>query len=299
MRAWIVYNGSAFSEVMMAQVDTFVGAFEEDGIDCTCVLNEHLAAFTGAPVQASGKEMPDFVLFWSKDIVLAKWLEGCGIPVFNTAGGISLSDNKLLTYLALIKEAIPTPATVAFPMLYPGYTSTTEQITFLLDTVEGAFGYPLIIKEAFGSFGLQVQLIENRRDLTAAYQRLMHQPALFQQYIASARGVDMRVQVVGNTAVAAMKRINANDFRSNVTIGGTIEACEIPKDYAIMAVRATKALGLHFAGIDLLMDADGSPIVCEVNSNAFVKNISRISGVDVAGKIVREILSVVLKNRVL
>ncbi len=39
----------------------------------------------------------DFVLFWDKDINLAKRLEKSGLPVFNSADSIAKCDDKALT----------------------------------------------------------------------------------------------------------------------------------------------------------------------------------------------------------
>ena len=64
-----------------------------------------------------------------------------------------------------------------------------------------------------------------------------------------------------------------------------------------LALLTAKALGLDFAGIDLLFSgsgkngADEADIVCEVNSNAHFKNIHTCTGVNVAEKIIEYILS--------
>jgi ribosomal protein S6--L-glutamate ligase len=52
-----------------------------------------------------------------------------------------------------------------------------------------------------------------------------------------------------------------------------------------MALRATKALGLNVAGVDLIRSNDG-PLVIEVNASPGLEGIQTATGVDVAMKII-------------
>ena len=81
-----------------------------------------------------------------------------------------------------------------------------------------------------------------------------------------------------------MKRSNDNgDFRSNVAQGGHGEPVELPASFIETAEKAAKILNLDYCGVDLLDDKDGNPILCEVNSNAFLQEIERITGKNIAG----------------
>ena len=51
-----------------------------------------------------------------------------------------------------------------------------------------------------------------------------------------------------------------------------------------------------FAGVDMLFDEDGSPILCEINSNAHMKNIYECTGVDVVEHIIRYIKGKLLEG---
>lgn len=55
-----------------------------------------------------------------------------------------------------------------------------------------------------------------------------------------------------------------------------------------LALRAARAAGADFAGVDLLFGPEG-PLVCEVNSNAHFKNLLDCTGTDVAEKIIQYI----------
>ena len=51
----------------------------------------------------------DFVLFWDKDVRLARMLEQAGLPVFNSSRAIALCDDKTLTHLALSRAPCSAP----------------------------------------------------------------------------------------------------------------------------------------------------------------------------------------------
>jgi len=79
------------------------------------------------------------------------------------------------------------------------------------------------------------------------------------------------------------------DFRANVTRGGSMRSHEPSDEEKELAIRSVKALGLDFAGVDILFGEDG-PVVCEVNSNAHMKNIYDCTGIDVSDFIIRYVI---------
>ena len=155
-------------------------------------------------------------------------------------------------------------------------------------------GYPLIVKECFGSFGMQVYWCRDEAALTERVRSLGGAPFLFQKPVMESLGRDVRVNVVGDRAVAAMLRHSeSGDFRSNLTIGGSMEPHALTRAEEALAVRAVQALGLDFAGVDLLFGRDG-PLLCEVNSNAHFATTLQCTGVNMAEEILRHIRSVCL-----
>ena len=87
-----------------------------------------------------------------------------------------------------------------------------------------------------------------------------------------------------------MERRNENDFRSNVAQGGTGTAIELPHEFKQAAEKCARILRLDYCGVDLLYGDDGSPYVCEVNSNAFIGGIESATGVNVAKAYVEHII---------
>jgi len=228
------------------------------------------------------QEKPDFVLFWDKDIRLAKLLEGMGVPLFNSAAAIEACDDKSLTHLAL-SGVVPMPKTICAPMTYPavGYTDLD-----FVETAGEALGFPMVIKECFGSFGAQVYLVNTQEEAKEKVKSLAGVPFIFQEFIAASTGRDIRLQVVGDRVIAAMLRFSeTGDFRAGITSGGSMKPYEPTEEQKEMAILVCKALGLDFAGVDFLFGENDEPILCEVNSNAHFKNLYDCTGVDAAAEI--------------
>ncbi len=262
--------------------EALLDSAQKAGIRLSVTTNAVLS--TRSPEFAS--ESPDFVLYWDKDIKIAKLLEQQGIPVFNSSGSIGLCDDKSLTYLALRRIGIPMPETIILPKTFPniGYTDTG-----FLDEAAARIGFPLVLKECFGSFGQQVYLYDNMEKLRGKVVSLAGTPMLVQSMVSSSFGRDIRVNVVGGRIVASILRQNrTGDFRSNLTLGGSMEPYTPSAEEARLALEAVKELGLTFAGVDVLFGENG-PLICEINSNAHFKTTLECTGVNMADEIFLEI----------
>lgn len=280
---WIIYNGNLPGKSFLDYAEWLYYAAKRKSIQTKIYQNNELLTYLGDDLLGLLKEdpdvLPDFVIFTDKDIYLAKQLELLGIRVFNSANSIEISDDKISTYQELAKQRLPIPKTIIAPKVF-GYhdqinTSYTKQILNKLH-------FPFVIKEAYGSFGEQVYLIHNEKEMIEKVRELTGKPFVFQEFISSSYGRDMRLQVVGGKVVAAMIRKSADDFRANITAGGSMEVYEPTKDEQDLAVAATQAIGADFAGVDLLFGPDGKPIICEINSNAHIRNLFDCTNVNVA-----------------
>ena len=85
-----------------------ISAAEKSGIKLVLKTNLELAT-----QEAKG----DFVLFWDKDINLARRLEKSGLAVFNSSESIALCDDKARTYIEL-DGIVPQPETYISPKCY-------------------------------------------------------------------------------------------------------------------------------------------------------------------------------------
>lgn len=286
MLGWLVCNDflqlNKFNELHMF----FIEAAKKKGIHLLIKSNAEL--LVGRLDSNLSIQRPDFVIFWDKDIRLAQDLEQHGIRVFNTSNAIEICDDKSYTYLALRKANIRMPKTILCPMTYDniGYTNYR-----FLDSVANELGFPLILKECFGSFGKQVYMIQNLDELQSKIKECGTKRVLFQEYMESSFARDIRIQVVGDQVVASMYRYSENgDFRANITNGGKMKSYDPTDEQKELAIKCCKQIGLDFAGVDLLFGENDIPYVCEVNSNAHFKNIFDCTGINVADYIITYII---------
>jgi ribosomal protein S6--L-glutamate ligase len=152
---------------------------------------------------------------------------------------------------------------------------------------------PHVIKLNEGTQGAGVMLTEKPSASRAAIETLrgLYANFLVQEFIAEAKGADLRCFVVGGEVVAAMRRqAPKGDFRSNLHRGGSAKAVRVSEAEQATAVRAASVLGLGVAGVDLIRSSRG-PLVLEVNSSPGLEGIEAATGIDIAGRIVDHVVS--------
>lgn len=232
----------------------------------------------------------DFALFWDKDVVLARQLEACGLKLFNSAAAIEKCDNKAFTAVELERAGVPVPETYAAPLTFEGIR--IDDFGFAEEAAE-KLGFPLVIKENAGSFGKQVYLASDMDDVKSIIEKIGHKGFILQKFIAESSGRDVRVNVVGGKVICAMLRESTDgDFRSNVTLGGHGKAYTVNKEQEAAALAACDALGLDFAGVDVLFGDGGKPVICEVNSNPHFKSTIDATGTDLSLYIMKHVKNV-------
>ena len=285
---WLIVNGYLNSPKFDEIYKWVVDAANKQDCQMRIIPNDQLNSILPISSGATDwKVRPDFVLFWDKDVRLARMLEAEGFRVFNSADAIETCDDKALTFIKLKNTDIKMPKTFSAPMTF---SKEYSDYTFLLQ-VEKTIGYPMIIKENNGSFGEQVYKADDFEQALDIINSFGHSDFIMQEMIEASKGRDIRIHVVGDEIVTAMERTNENDFRANITNGGTMKAYEPNEEQKDMAKKVCRELGLDFAGVDIMFGENGEPILCEVNSNAHFKNIFDCTGVNVADSIIKYILN--------
>lgn len=285
-QGWLIVNGFLESPKFEEIYNWILTASKENNVEIRKLTNDQVTSIL--PIssgETDWKTKPDFVLFWDKDVKLARMLEAEGFKVFNSADAIEACDDKSLTFIKLKDTDIPMPVTFNAPLCFE---SKYPDYTFLLQ-IENKIGYPMIIKKNEGSFGNEVFLAKDFNEAATIAESLGPNSFIMQEFIEDSKGESARLQVVGDEVITSMKLTNEEDFKSNVTGGGKMEKYEPTDEEKSIALKACEKLGLDFAGVDIIWK-ENKPLLCEINSNAHFKNIFDCTGIDVADAIIKYIL---------
>jgi ribosomal protein S6--L-glutamate ligase len=218
---------------------------------------------------------------------IVRQFEMMGSKVINISDGIYKSKDKMRCLQLLKMEGIPVPHTVM-----------TRNSKNIKKAVELVGGFPIILKPLYGTQGVGVILVESKDVADSVIETLwgLEQNILIQQYISESKGTDIRAFVIGDEVVASMKRIaKPDDFRSNIHRGATGVPIELSEIVRKIAVNATKILGLEITGVDILETSQG-PLVVEVNSSPGFEALERVTGINVAEKIIDYAVSATEKH---
>lgn len=202
-------------------------------------------------------------------------LHARGVKVVNPPAALEACIDKLATTMRLAAAGLPVPPTVACQDV---------------DAAMAAFatlGGDVVVKPLFGSLGRGIVRITDREVAWRVFKTLEQlQAVAYLQTFIPHGGWDVRAFVVAGEVIAAMRRSNPVDWRTNVAQGATVEPLTLDTPSIQLAVRAAVAVGAEVAGVDLLFDQDGKPFVLEVNAVPGWQALARATGVDVAKRLV-------------
>ncbi len=279
MKGLIIINAFRIPLESVHQAERLKEEFEKLNVSVDIIDDGYLRARIENGKIVSALLSYDFAIYLDKGKYLSSMLEKQGLRLFNSHNAIRLCDDKGETYIALAGNGVNIPNTIFGALCYSKDCTIDEKA---VDKIIENVKLPLIVKESYGSMGKGVYLANDRAQLLSVMEKVKLKPHIFQEYLPYKKGVDVRVIVIGGKVVASMERINSQDFRSNVARGGNGRKIDLPLQFKEVAEKCAKILGLDYCGVDLLYGKDDSPVVCEVNSNAFIGGIESVTGVNVA-----------------
>lgn len=212
-------------------------------------------------------------------------LEAAGRLVVNRLDPLLAAQDKFRTSCLLARGGVATPRAAVAQTA----AAAEEALSVLGEAV---------VKPVAGSLGEGVERAgpdaAGRRLVT---ERVARDGAVYLQAYLPHPGRDLRVFVVGGRARAAIARhARPGEWRTNVAGGGRAEAVLIGPALASVAEGAAAALGLDYAGVDLVPGPDG-PVVLEVNGNPSWQGILEATGLDMAEEIAEHVLGRALRRR--
>ena len=210
-------------------------------------------------------------------------LRELGVAVYNDARAIERSVDKAMTSFLLARAGVPTPP-----------TWVTESAAHARNIVlrETSAGHAVVVKPLFGSQGKGLVRLHAGMDVpdAAAVRGVWY----LQRYVEAAAGEgrwrDWRVLVVGATVAAAMVR-HGRTWINNVAQGARCEKAAPEATLHDLAVAAARAVGIDYAGVDIMCDpADGYKVI-EVNSIPAWRGLQSVTDGNIAEGLVNDFVS--------
>ena len=227
---------------------------------------------------------------FTRDIV--SQLEDANFFVVNTLESVLACENKYVTSKILMDAGIPVPKMAI--------VEGEESIEPAVKEIGGQF--PVVLKMLSGSHGIGVSIVDSLASLKSVLQTLWkvdpNIETLIQEKIDSE--YDLRIHVLtkrfnsptpndtDSVLLGYMRRNRVKkDFRTNYSLGGTVEKTKVTPEQERIAIESAKAIGCNWCGVDIIVDKKtGKNYVLEVNSSPGTQGLKKATGVDVVKDVV-------------
>lgn len=212
---------------------------------------------------------------------LMRHLERTGTLVVNPVEALLNSRDKYSTISTLARAGFSVPQTHVTESAHWAYRHTR------------GFGQ-IVCKPLVGSLGFGAMKFKDADMAFNAYKTLetLGLPIYVQEYLENPRR-DVRVFVIGGKVVGAIQRIAAKgNWKANIALGNKPKQLKISGELERLAIKATKTLGLVYAGVDILKTKN-APVILEVNGSPSWQGLRKVSGVNVAELLVKHAISLV------
>lgn len=193
--------------------------------------------------------------------------------------GLSRIDNGIQGYMLHQKLGLP---------IIKSIFCIPESKQDLQKYVESLGGFPVILKSTGAQNGNGILKLDSLDSLKSVLDYLSNTSDQFflRQFIPHKEQI--RAIVLGDQVIAHHTNLATSDFRSNATIDQ--ERQRILKDYPNevldSAVQATKAFGLNFSGVDILIDQNTNQhFIAEVNFPTNFSRTQNLRNIDIASQL--------------
>jgi RimK family alpha-L-glutamate ligase len=202
-----------------------------------------------------------------------------GVPVINSPRALECAVDKYLTTQKLSLAGLPVPDTIVCE------NSETAMLAF------ESLGGDIVIKPIFGAEGRGIMRVSDPELALRAFRTLERLGAvIYAQRFLNGPGFDLRLLLLDGELLGAMKRIpRPGDFRANISQAGTGVPHEATEHELQLAQQAASVTGCRFAGIDLMYQADGQPVIIEVNAVPGWKGLQSVCGIDVPARVFQSV----------
>lgn len=209
--------------------------------------------------KAFTEELPDFAIVRSICPKANEWLENRGVRVFNNAKTAQIACDKWQTYQFCKAQNIP---------VLPTFQGPQKDIS-----------YPLVMKTADGHGGAEVFWVAGEEEYQKRRAELTNREYILQQP-SDTLGKDMRVYAIGGKIVGAVLRSSTSDFRSNFSLGGSVEKATVNDEQKAIVKTLYDTLRFDYIGVDFLPHKGGW-VLNEIEDSAGARMLYACTEIDI------------------
>ncbi|WP_319381356.1 hypothetical protein [Thiomicrorhabdus sp.] len=274
---WMYQNGGG--DVIEQKM---VEKLRERGIDCVTGLDLRFAEVHNGAMMCKGTNMLELDLFFSYNageqtggqVYMYEILSDFTTTV-NSFEAFKLSEDKLRTNMRLHSRGI---ATTDFFICH-----RESDLEHIYERIER--WRKMVFKPVDGWGGAGMALLDSREhfDMLLPFVHQMHLRNIYVERFIHYDFSDYRIDIVDGQFVGCYgRKASGRDWRTNVTAGGHVILREPNDEVVELAIRASKAMGMDIAGVDILYDLDKETYtVLEVNGiPAFATPDQEVMGLD-------------------
>ena len=269
IQAWLIYDEKSAAN-NTSYIDWFIDEAQKKGIMMELVIRNEL--MSGIKNNQSilirdGREVPspEVAVVRTIDPLLSSHLEELGTLVFNSSRVAKICNHKALTYKEVQKLSLPMVDT----FFYQRHTLPEQP----------PLDFPFVMKSVHGRGGNEVFLIEDEK----TWSRIKDTFPSDEMVVQTANvqpGKDVRVFVVGNEIIAAVRRESRKDFRANFSLGGSAKLYPLSEKETEMVQRICRHFKFDMVGVDFLIDLDGNLLFNEIEDIVGSRTLSKLTDIN-------------------
>ncbi len=255
----------------------FIYYEKEDAVRNRWFIDELISAGAAHNMEvhllASDEELPsdaDFLIYRGRDFEKSQRFEQQGIVIVNRSEVTRIANDKYQTFQLATMLGIP-----AIP-------------THVLTSSDQVRTYPVVLKTADGHGGTDVHLCNDAAEVDEIRTIYANIQLLVQPYIEN-DGSDIRLYVIGEEVVGAVRRRGTDSFKANVALGGTAQRFDAPTPLRDFAQRIAKGLKSDYVGVDFIQRNDGVWLLNEIEDPVGARALYETSELNVAHEVMQHI----------
>lgn len=282
MKAWLIYEEDTI-EKNKWYINEYFKIGKELSIEFELLIAKTLTIGIEQGtwfIKQNGEKLnlPEFAIVRTIYPMINQQFEYLKIPVFNNAKVARICNDKALTYQYIAQLKIPMADTI--------FVRNHE-----IEQTRKMLNQPYVIKSVDGHGGTQVYFAKPEEEFHIK-TKLGHSDAVFQSYVKATKHQDLRVYVMGKKILASVLRTAKQGFKSNFSLGGSVNLYQLSKDERKIAERIIDLFDFGLVGIDFLIDENGKLLFNEIEDVVGARMLYQCMEID----LVKEYLQFILEK---